>query len=183
MFFEKTPMILAASLLAAAACSSQTSTTTTAATEEAHGAGDYAKPGPALEMSHSYDGQSDSFSSENFTVTVTDGYEDGTLTVIIDAPEALNFFSTQEFTFDMSGDAPHTMPVDFSAREDGRYYLNVIMHADLGNDEVQSTVASIAVPVGTGEAVAFTPEHETTLTPDGETVIEMEAEETISTGE
>ena len=70
MFFEKTPMILAASLLAAAACSSQTSATTTAATEEAHSASDYAKPGPALEMSHSYDGQSDSFSSENFTVTL-----------------------------------------------------------------------------------------------------------------
>lgn len=177
MFLKSTPVAIALSAVLVSACSAQSSSTSHAHT---HTDNDYAKPGPALELSYDYDGESDTFSTERFTLTIADDYEDGTLTVIVDAGDDINLLSASTGSFSLAADGPAEMPVEFSAAQDGQYYLNIIMHADLPAGR-QSSASVISVPVGGPSAREFSPQMVTTLTPEGERVIEMRAEETITT--
>ena len=61
---------------------------------------------------------------------LTDGYQDGIMTVSIEPGEGLNLFGgSNSKTFDMSSPGPHVWDVDVNADNSGVYFLNVFSQA------------------------------------------------------
>ena len=183
MTFRTTSLLSALSVLALTACSSGQVATETAEAPHTHDHSDYAKPGAAVEISTDYDGSTNPSDVEGFTLTVTEDYAAGTLNVLLAADEALTMYSATEASFDMSSPAPHTMNVDLSSADPGIYYLNVFMTVELPGGESIPAVRAITIPVGDLDELSFEPESAMTTTPLGENIIEMEAEETITTND
>lgn len=138
------------------------------------------KPGAAVEFVHRTSGPLEVGEQGFVEFTVRDGYDGGTIVLAASESEGLSVFgASTSATMDMSGDAPHIWRVNFSADAEGVQYLRV--RADVSPDEGLASTRAYAARIEVGDIDAAAAQKTTPVqvTPQGERVVIMEAEETI----
>jgi len=141
----------------------------------------YNKPGAAVTISHDVKGQIDPNSNGHAVVTLRESYDAGMMTVDVTSDDGLEVFAvSSRADFPMDGTDAHVMDVYFTARKQGRHYLNIIASIDDGAGQSSSRAKSIAVQVGDPANNAKS-DNNTNIqtTKEGERIVVMEAEETI----
>jgi len=110
---------------------------------------------------------------------LSDGYQDGIMTVSIEPSDGLTLFAgSNSKTFDMSNPGPHVWDVDVKADADGVYFLNVFSQA-------QGMPRSFSVRLNVGVVTQkmfddkMPADGELTEDPDGSKIRVLEATETI----
>ena len=138
----------------------------------------YQKPGASV--TYSYDLKSQFFASETvtFKLTLSESYKEGQLAVNLSTDGDIVLFPTStQANFDMAIGTSHEMNISFTANANGRHYINVSALAVSPSGQSQPRIFSI--PVQVGPVTAQKPNPNMKTMPDGENIIEMEAQEEI----
>ena len=151
------------------------------ASKEHKHSSDYKKPGAAVQFKTDYNGKTELGVVQRFQLSIKDGYDSGDMAVKLVAPEGVTLLSASELSFSMLKDEPHILDVELQAFTEGRHYLNVLVTAQVA--ENQSIPASHTIGIFVGEAAQSKtykdPKKQVETTSDG--IIEMEAVETTET--
>ena len=184
----KASLLLAAATGMLAACTQQDGPAKTVQVEQA--ATDPAKalpvrktvkPGAAVSFSHS-DLETVSIGQNGrVTVEIREGYENGTLLVEASGSDGLDVFGAQATSrFDMAEAGPHLMELSYAADADGLYRINIMASAAPETGIAMSRAYAIRVQVGKGGARVSKPAGERAVDAEGNPVVRMRAEETIT---
>jgi len=138
------------------------------------------KQGADVSFSHNYDGTTDPGFVESFQIFIQEGYEVGTLDIIMNASEGLTLSADSQTNFSMAGDGVRTLNISVSAQTPNKYYVNLQARADDGSGQAMLRSYGVAIYVGDPKLYPkveqkFTVED----TKDGGKIIVLEAEETI----
>ena len=137
----------------------------------------YIKPGAGIGYTHDLKSQYNLGETVTFQLNLGESYDVGTMRVTITA-EGVQLLTGEGLTaFDMSAGGEHEKTVSFNTSSNGRHYINVQAFADVGDGNPLSRAFSIPVQVGAPTAQKPNPNMKTM--PDGESIIEMEAQEEI----
>lgn len=114
-------------------------------------------------------------------VSIFEPYSEGTLLLTSTGSEGLSVFGAETTAqIDMSLEGPHEVRLDYSADIDGVYYINMVATTIFIDGREDSRAHAIRVEVGdwqnTSEASRSS---DTEVSPDGEAMVVMDAEETI----
>ncbi|MEM1390868.1 MAG: hypothetical protein AAGG45_07285 [Pseudomonadota bacterium] len=114
-------------------------------------------------------------------VSIFEPYSEGTLLLTSTGSEGLSVFGAETTAqIDMSLEGPHEVRLDYSADIDGVYYINMVATTIFIDGREDSRAHAIRVEVGdwqnTSEASRSS---DTEVSPDGEAMVIMDAEETI----
>lgn len=115
-------------------------------------------------------------------ITLNEGYPSGTLSLVATGGAGLSVLGGRaETEFDMSGRTTHTWRVDVAAEADGVHYLNLLAIAEPKGGEPQHRAHAMRVEVGNWKSVEDARQASKSFeaTPSGETVVILEAQETI----
>ena len=138
----------------------------------------YLKPGASVTYSHNLKSQLSAGESTIFNLSLSESYPNGTLKVSLRSEGDIDLFaSSTQAEFDMSFGTSHDMNISFTARGDGRYYINVQALAVSPSGLSQPRIFSI--PLQVGPPVAQKPDENMKTLESGENIIEMEAQEVI----
>jgi len=137
----------------------------------------YLKPGAAVNYSHNLKSQLSAGDTITFKLTLDESYSQGQLTVNLGSEGGIALMAPTQASFDMSTGTAHDMDVSFTANNNGRHYINVQALAIDASGQTQPRIFSI--PVQVGPVTAQKPNSDMATMPDGQKVIEMEAEEEI----
>lgn len=138
----------------------------------------YLKPGAAITYSHSLKSQVNAGETTTFNLNLNENYGEGLLVVNVSAEGDLTLYpSSTQKRFQMIDDISHNMNVSFTANSNGRHYINVQAFATDASGQTQPRMFSI--PVQVGPPAPLKANADMTVTPDGENIIEMTAEEEI----
>lgn len=169
------PAIMA--LTIASACAAKPEVRQKSAESSKMGPQNYVKPGAGIGYAHNLKSQYGVGETVSFQLRLGESYDDGIMRVNVTAEGVQLLKPITATNFDMAAGGEHEMSVSFTANENGRHYINVRALADISNDNPMSRVFSIPVQVGPVTAQKSNPDM--TTMPDGENIIEMEAEEEI----
>lgn len=139
------------------------------------------KVGAAVEFSHEVTAAAGPGATGTLTLKVTEGYTSGTLTLETYGDDALSVFGADTSkTLDMSTGDVHEWSVSYIAQADGVYYANVRATAEPADGPTMSRAYAARLEIG-DMAKAQKAEVPGLLetNADGETLILMDAEETI----
>ena len=140
----------------------------------------YLKPGAAIRLSHDYDGSSLEGNVETVEITLSDGYDAGTLTLDVVEDSELIYTGAQQHVFDMSGNKDHTLTLQIGTPQSGTHYMNLF--ANVKNEDGSNMQRSFSVAFHVGGS-SQNPKYKTapkTLASKGEAgFIVMQAQETI----
>ena len=174
--------IIAAAVLAACTAPADEQTqTTTAQAPATMEAPEFAtvKPGAAVAFSHRLPSLIKVGDWVDAELIVREAYRQGTLRVEIRADEGLQVAPASALMrVDMAGRSTHSWPVRFQATADGVYYLHVFAEVEDAGEISNRRSYAIRVPVG-DVTVNQKPAAKMGETDTGQTVVIMEAEETI----
>lgn len=138
----------------------------------------YLKPGASITYSHNLKSQLSTDETTTFNLSLGESYSDGELKVSLSVDGGIELFATStQAEFDMTSAISHDMNVSFTAKSNGRHYINVEALAVSPSGQSQPRVFSIPVQVGPVTAQKPNPNMKTMQ--DGENIIEMEAQEEI----
>lgn len=138
------------------------------------------KPGAAVSFSHTDSGALAVGEQGYVEFTVDDAYEGGILTLEAIGGDGLSVFGNSvSATFDMASAGAHVWRVSFRAEQEGVQYLR--LRADAAPDDALASSRSYAARIDVGDisAVQSAKVSPLTVTPAGENIVIMEAEETI----
>ena len=137
----------------------------------------YVKPGAGIGYAHDLKSQYSAGETVTFQLNLGESYDAGMLRVTVNS-ETLNVSEARSSVdFDMRSNEDHAMTVSFNAGVNGRHYIDVQALADTGDGNPMSRVFSI--PVQVGPPIAQKPNAAMKTTIDGDSIIEMEAQEEI----
>jgi len=165
------PSILALSISTACAAKSEIVQKTAIASQS------YIKPGAGIGYAHDLKSQYNAGDTVTFQLNLGESYDAGTMRVNVSAEGVRLLESNASSAFDMGAGGEHEMRVSFTADSNGRHYINVHALADIGDGNPMSRVFSL--PVQVGPVIAQKPNPDMKTMPDGENIIEMEAQEVI----
>lgn len=138
----------------------------------------YLKPGASVTYSHNLKSRLSAGETTTFNLFIGESYSEGELKVSLNTDGDITLFPTStQAGFDMTSGTEHRMDVSFTANSNGRHYINVEAWAVSPSGQAQPRI--ISIPVQVGPAVAQKPNENMKTMPDGETIIEMEAQEEI----
>lgn len=141
------------------------------------------KPGAAVTFSHPDIGVIDAGQIGTVTLTVNEGYPDGTLSLSAASDPGLSVLGPdRDMTVDMAAGTSHSWRLTYSAEADGVYYIHLFATADPGEGASVSRASAVRVNIGNwqaAKALGDTTSNKTTLAND-EPAILMDAEETIN---
>lgn len=177
---------VALSVFALASCAVEQSvdTSTQLSKAEAHSAdahSNYLKPGASIDYSHDLKGPVDVGAPVDFELTLSEAYSAGSLSLNVTGEGAVIGSASGPYSFNMADADDHVVSLRLMGMPAGRHYVNVQALASLSDGSQESRVFSI--PVQVGPEVAKKPAENMLATPDGETLIIMEAEEEIITSD
>lgn len=137
----------------------------------------YIKPGAGIGYTHDLKSQYSVGEIVSFQLQLGEIYDKGTMLIKVTAEGVQGLAPSSPVSFDMGAGGDHDMTVSFTAVSNGRHYINVQALADIGDGNPMSRVFSI--PVQVGPVTAQKPNADMKTMPDGETIIEMDAQEEI----
>ena len=139
------------------------------------------KVGAAVEMSHEVTAVAGPGGTGTLSLKVIEGYGDGTLTLETYGDDELSVFGADTSkTLDMSSGDVHEWTVSYVAQADGVYYVNVRAVAEPVDGPTMSRAYAARLEIGdTNKAQKVEVPDILETGTDGETMIVMEAEETI----
>lgn len=141
------------------------------------------KPGAAAQFSHVVKQAAKAGGRGVLEVTLDERYAEGWISVSVTASPGLVLTPVnQDKTFEMTGAGPHVFDIYFRAEAPGAHYLNFIAQTDEASGLSAPRSYSAAIPVkGDGGAPAASKSAAPAfgVSETGETLIMMEAEETI----
>jgi len=138
----------------------------------------YIKPGAAIRYSHSLKSQLSVGELTTFSLGLSESYGQGTLQVSLRADGDISIVSADtQMSFDMASEASHEMNISIVGNSNGRHYMNVQALAISPSGQTEPRIFSI--PVQVGPVLAQKPDVNMKTMEDGETIIEMEAQEVI----
>lgn len=141
-------------------------------------ANNYLKPGASVSYTHNLKSQISAGETTTFSLSLAESYNQGKLRVSLASDGDISLFSTStQAEFDMSLGTSHSMNISLLAHSNGRHYINVYASAIGVDGLAQPRIFSI--PVQVGPSVAQKPNENMKTMPDGENIIEMEAQEEI----
>jgi len=182
MTFSKMNMAISLAFSASlmSACSANSAETAVQQSAESYNSSQaYSKPGAAVNYAHNLKSQLSAGENVTFTLTLSESYNAGNLTVNLDADGGIVLFPTStQASFDMASGVSHDMDVSFTANSNGRHYINVQAQAIDGAGKSMPRIFSI--PVQVGPIAAKKPHLNMETTANGDKVISMEAEEEIT---
>lgn len=138
------------------------------------------KPGAAVEFSHEILAAAAPGSTGTIQITVVEGYDAGTLTLLTTGSEPMSVFGVDTTkTVDMASGGTHSWTVNYNAATDGVYYVNVQASAAPTSGPEMSRAYAARIEVGDiSKAEKPKSSGDVMITPEGETIIIMEAQET-----
>lgn len=139
------------------------------------------KVGAAVEFSHEVTAAAGPGGTGTLSLKVIEGYSDGTLTLETYGDDALSVFGADTAkTLDMSAGDVHEWTVSYIAQADGVYYANVRATAEPVDGPTMSRAYAARLEIGDmSKAQKAEVPGILETGADGETMIVMEAEETI----
>jgi len=137
----------------------------------------YIKPGAGIGYAHDLKSQYNAGETVSFQLSLGESYDTGIMRLNIMAEGVQLLAPTTSAAFDMGAGGEHEITVSFTANSNGRHYINVQALADIGDGNPMIRVFSI--PVQVGPVTAQKPNPNMKTMPDGENIIEMEAQEEI----
>jgi len=165
------------SLSAITACASPHSSASLKPTASAQDNG-YLKPGADIRYAHTLKSQVSAGEITTFKLGLTESYGDGTLQVSLGTDGDISIVSADtQMSFDMASEASHDMNISILGNSNGRHYINVQALAVSPTGQTQPRIFSI--PVQVGPLTVQKPDVNMKTMEDGETIIEMEAQEVI----
>ena len=175
--FKTVPTIILAALTCslAGACSAKSAETSR---QDLVHSNSYLKPGAAITHTHDLKSQLSSGVVQTFTLTLNESYSEGGLDVTLTSDGDITLYPNSNSTnFDMSNGNSHDITISFTANTNGRHYINVQALAVSPSGQTEPRIFSI--PVQVGPPTAQKPDVNMKTMEDGETIIEMEAQEVI----
>lgn len=115
-------------------------------------------------------------------IEVLEGYEEGTLILEATGSEQLDVFgANRTLSLDMTSVQTHAWPLQFNASSDGVHYIGIQARTEGVEGPNLSRAFAVRVEVGDLAAAAAKPRQDVEIqaTPEGESVVVMQAEETI----
>jgi len=174
-FIFMVPSILA--LTVATACAAKPRAEHNEMQKSAMASQSYIKPSAGIGYGHDLKAQYNAGETVSFQLKLGETYDAGMMRVNITSEGVQLLVPTTSMAFDMSAGGDHELTVSFTANANGRHYINVQALADIGDGNPMSRVFSI--PVQVGPVTAQKPNPNMKSMPDGENIIEMEAQEEI----
>ena len=164
-----------AAISAATACAGANSSLKSEAAVQGN---NYLKPGAAITYSHDLKSNLSPGQAVTFKLVLSERYAAGNMAATVTGEGDINFFSSApSATFDLSDGPDHEMLISFTANSNGRHYINVEALATDVSGQSQPRIFSIPVQVGSPTAQKPNAAMKTAI--DGESIIEMEAQEEI----
>ena len=109
---------------------------------------------------------------------IRDSYQAGTLNVTLSAEGDISLFAAStQASFDMLSENKHDMDISLKANANGRHYINVV--ATAVNPSGQSQPRIFSIPVQVGPVVKLKPNPNLKTLENGESIIEMTAQEEV----
>ena len=106
------------------------------------------KPGAAVTFSHDLVAVIQPGAIGTLTVTVNEGYPEGVMSLSATGDPGLSVFGAEsEMDVDLSTGTSHTWRLNYSAEEDGSYYVNLFAIVDPGNGSPISRSAAVQVRI------------------------------------
>ena len=184
MTIQKTglALLISAAVVCFAACSN-----TSAGADNAEmkpvpaGPNGYMKPGASVEFSTNFDGHAEPGETEVFQVVAREFYDAGTMIINISGSEGLDVRADAAGqSINMAGDATQTINVSALAQNAGSYVLNMQARIVDGQGNTSMRNIGISIPVGDQSKLPKAEANPNAAQmPSGETLIIMDAEETI----
>lgn len=114
-------------------------------------------------------------------VSISEPFSEGTLVLTSSGSDGLTVFGAETTArLDMSFEGPHEVRLDYAAGIDGIYFINMVATTISADGNEDSRAHAIRVEVGDWETAAKSSQGVAVeMSPDGESMIMMEAEETI----
>ena len=140
------------------------------------------KPGASVTFSHDTVAAIAVNETGTVTLTVNEGYPDGTLTLQASGEEGLDVFGAQTSArFDMADVTTHTWRINFASAADGAYHIHIMATADMSDGYSESRAYAVPVKIGDWQSAQSKAQVATTIDTleSGETAVVMQAEETI----
>ena len=140
------------------------------------------KPGASVTFSHDLIEAVEVGANGAVTLTINEGYPDGTLRLEASGQDGLEVFGAEtSATKDMSLGTTHQWRIDFRGDADGVHYLNVLATAEPTGGITESRAYAVRVNVGDWKTAQAAVQSATApeMMLDGEPAVIMEAEETI----
>ena len=138
------------------------------------------KPGAAVEIAHTQRAAVGPGDRGTIDLTITESYSSGLLTLEIRGDDGISVSGASvSQTFQMADQSSHKWSVNFGAEVEGIQYLRIRATATPEDGPESGRSFAIRVDVGDITKAASRKTTEATITPSGEAVIIMEAQETI----
>jgi len=170
-----TTALMAVLLSGAGACTANSADTSSQKTAVVS---NYTKPGAAVTYTHNLKSGLKAGEMTNFNLNLNEYYGEGLLIVNLSTEGDLTLYpSSMQKRFEMDDEISHDMDVSFTPNSNGRYYINVQAVATSPSGQTQPRIFSI--PVQVGPEVALKPNPLMKTLPNGEKIIEMQAQEEI----
>ena len=138
------------------------------------------KPGAGIALGYELAGPVAAGENGSVTLTLTELYPNGTLTVEAGGDEGLEVFGAEATRrFDLANTDTHTMRVEYRAETDGVYYIGVMASVTMPDGRQEARSHSVRVEVGDWQSAAAKAEKpQMEISESGETMVILEAEET-----
>jgi hypothetical protein len=137
------------------------------------------KPGAAITFSHSFEGPLIAGEQGQVMLTISEAYTSGVVNVDVIVDEGLSVFgSSLSKTVQLSGGPDHTWPITFSAVQNGVQYLRVRAVTEIDGQPSSARSYAVRIDVGGSSDTSVQKATASTMMPDGNAVIMLEAEET-----
>ncbi|MEM7494151.1 MAG: hypothetical protein AAF296_12275 [Pseudomonadota bacterium] len=119
--------------------------------------------------------------SATVIVSVSEAFSEGTLVITSSGSEGLTIFGAETTArLDMGLEGPHQVRLDYTADAAGVYYLNIVATTISADGNEDSRAHAIRVEIGDWETAAKVSQNAVMeVSPQGDAMIIMEAEETI----
>ncbi len=138
------------------------------------------KPGAAVEITHTQRAPVDPGDRGTVDLIITEGYSSGLLTLEVSGDDGISVQGASvSQSFQMADQSSHKWSINFGAEAEGIQYLRI--RATATPDDGPASARSFAIQVDVGDITKASAQktNDATITPTGEAVIIMEAQETI----
>ena len=138
------------------------------------------KPGAGIALNYELAGPVAVGENGSATLTLTELYPEGTLTVEAQGADGLEVFGSEASSrFDLASTDTHTMRVEYRAEADGVYYIGVMATVTTAEGQQETRAHSVRVEIGNWEAAEAKAEKpQIEVSESGEAMVILEAEET-----